>query len=280
MRDDKLAVPTTIIRAQGKWQWPDVGELWRFRELLVVLTARAIKIRYKQAVIGVGWAALQPFMTMVVFTVIFGNLAKLPSEGTPYAVFTMTALLPWQLFSRALMQGSASLVAFQGIMSRVYFPRLLAPLSEIASSLIDFAIALVIVLLLMVYYRSYPGPEVLLLPFFVLLALACSFATSIWLSAINVEYRDVQHALPFLTQIWLFITPIAYSITLVPHQWRWVYAINPMVLVVEGFRWSLLGKQWQLTVLEVGIAVGVLLAIFLGGLRYFNSVERTYVDRV
>jgi lipopolysaccharide transport system permease protein len=276
MVDDK----TTVIRARPNLSWPDFGELWKFRELLLVLTFRDIKIRYKQTAIGILWAGLQPFLTMVVFTLIFGKVAKMPSEGLPYAVFTMTALMPWQFFARALMQGSFSLVHMQAMMTKVYFPRLIAPLAEIMAGLVDFAIAFIILLGIMAWYGIVPGPQIVALPAFVLLAIVISLAVALWLSAINIEYRDIQYALPFVTQLWMFATPVVYPVSVVPDQWRWLLMLNPMTIVVEGFRWSLLGKGWVLTPINITISFLCISIVLIFGLRYFDRVQRTFADRV
>lgn len=271
---------TTIIQARPHLGWPDFRELWKFRELLLVLTARDIKVRYKQTAVGILWAALQPFLTMVVFTLIFGKMARLPSEGLPYAVFAMAGLLPWQLFARALMQGSFSLVHMQAMMTKVYFPRLIAPLAEILAGLVDFAIAFVILLGIMAWYGTVPGPQVVALPAFVLLAIVTSLAVALWLSAVNVEYRDVQYALPFVTQLWMFATPVVYPLSVVPNEWRWLLMLNPMTIVVEGFRWSLLGKIWAIDPTNVVISFLCISIVLVLGLRHFDRVQRTFADRV
>lgn len=260
--------------------WPDFGELWRFRELLLILTLRDINVRYKRAYIGVAWAFIQPFLTLVVFSLLFGRLAKLPSESLPYPVFAMAALLPWQLFSRSLTQASNSLVSMQGMMTKTYFPRLIAPLAELLSCLPDFFIALGLLALVMAWFGLVPGHEVMLLPILMLLVLLTSFAISLWLAALNIEYRDVQFALPFLAQLWMFATPIVYSITSVPEEWRWLIALNPMTLVVEGFRWSLLGKPWVLAISDIVISGLSVVAFLITGLRYFDKVQRTFADRI
>jgi len=268
----------TITSHKG-WGFPDIRELWSFRELIWILVTRDIKIRYKQTAIGVLWALLQPLLTMVVFTVIFGKLGGMPSDDLPYPVFVMTALLPWQLFSKALTQGSASMVTMGGMMGKIYFPRLIAPLSSILAGLVDFAIALLILLALMAWYGVWPGWEVLLAPLFVLLALASAMAVALWLSAINAKYRDVQQAMPFLTQIWMFITPVIYPTSMIPEGWKWLFVLNPMVSVIDGFRWSLLGVRppdmSSLVVSSLSILV-----LSVGGLLYFARFEKDFVDRL
>lgn len=270
----------TKIEPRNRLGWPDLGELWRFRELLGVLTLRDIKVRYKRASIGIAWAFLQPFLTLIVFTLIFGKMAKMPSEGLPYAVFAMAGLLPWQLFSRALTQASSSLVSMQGMMTKTYFPRLIAPLSEILACLPDFFISLVLLAGLMAWYEVVPGYAALLLPLFILLAVITSLSLALLLAALNIEYRDVQFALPFLAQLWMYATPVVYSINSVPEQWRWLIALNPMTPVVEGFRWALLGKPWILSPIDITISLASVILFLVIGLRYFDKVQRTFADRV
>jgi lipopolysaccharide transport system permease protein len=271
---------TSVIMPKTRLGWPDFGELWRFRELLLVLTVRDIKVRYKRASIGVAWAFLQPFLTLVVFTLIFGKLANIPSEGLPYAVFAMAGLLPWQLFSRGLTQASSSLVSMQGMMTKTYFPRLIAPLSEILACLPDFFISLVLLAGVMTWYGVVPGYAVFLLPLLILLAVITSLSLALWLAALNIEYRDVQFALPFLAQLWMYATPVVYSLTSVPEQWRWLVVLNPMTAVVEGFRWGLSGKPWILSPIDFLISAVSVVFFLVTGLRYFDKVQRTFADRV
>ena len=270
----------TVIDARREWAFPDLREIWAFRELLWTLTLRDIRVRYKQTAIGIAWAVLQPFMTMVVFTVIFGGLAKLPSDGKPYAVFTMAAIVPWQFFAHALTQGSMSLVSMGGMLSKVYFPRLLAPLSSILAGLIDLAIAFAILIGLLFWYGITPGWALIALPFFILLAILTALGVSLWLSAINVHFRDVRHTLPFLAQIWMFVTPVVYARSLVPEQWQMLYMLNPMAGVVEGFRWALLGEQTPPDPTQMAISVGVVLVLVVSGLFYFDRAEKNFVDRL
>jgi lipopolysaccharide transport system permease protein len=262
------------------WELPNLREMWSYRDLLIILSLRDIQIRYKQSAIGIIWAVLQPVMSMVVFTLLFGRLAKMPSDGLPYAVFTFVALVPWQLFQRALTQASLSMVTLNSMMTKVYFPRMFAPLSSILSGLIDFLIAFVVLLGLMVWYGVYPGPQIVFLPFFVALALLTAFAVSLWLSSLNVSYRDVGYALPFLAQIWMFVTPVVYPVSLVPEKWRWLVMLNPMAGVIEGFRWSLLNRLNPPDMLLVGISTLAMLVLLTGGLFYFNRTQMTYADRV
>ena len=272
-----IPVPTLVIRPSKGLISLKLRELWDYRELLYFLIWRDIKIRYKQTVLGAAWAILQPLLTMVVFTIFFGRLAKVPSDGIPYPVFSFAALLPWQLFARALTESGNSLVGNQGLITKVYFPRLVIPMSAVLAGLVDFAIAFVVLLGMMVYYGIFPNLNVLALPLFLLLAIATALAVGLWLSALNVIYRDVRHTIPFLVQFWLFLSPIAYPSSLVPEQWRTLYGLNPMAGVVEGFRWALLGREGGIgpEVLASALVVAVLL---VGGLFYFQRMEKTFAD--
>jgi lipopolysaccharide transport system permease protein len=254
----------------------DFGELWRYRELLVFFAARDITIRYKQTVLGSAWAILQPALTMVVFSVFFGRLAGIPSGDVPYPIFAFCALLPWQLFAYALVHSSNSLVENAQTIKKVYFPRLIAPLASVITGLVDFAIASVLLVILMVYYRIVPGWAVVTLPFFTLLAVTAALAVGLWLSALNVVYRDVRYAIPFLAQLWLFVTPVAYSSSLVPASWQPVYGINPMAGVVDGFRWALLGAAPPAPTLIASVAATALL--LTSGMFYFRRMERSFAD--
>jgi len=256
-----------------------LGELYEYYELIYFLIWRDVKVRYKQTALGITWVVLQPLLTMVVFTVFFGNLAKIPSDGVPYPIFSFTALVPWQLFANALTNSSNSLVNSRDLITKVYFPRLIIPLSSIIGGLVDFFIAFLILILMMLYYGIAPTVAILALPFFIILAIGTALAVSLWLSALNVMYRDVKYTIPFLTQFWLFITPIAYPSSLVPEKWRLLYGLNPMSGVVEGFRWALLGKSdqdWSLVIVSV-VVVSILL---LTGLIYFRHMEKTFADIV
>jgi len=254
-----------------------LDELWEYHELIYFLVWRDIKVRYKQTVLGVTWAVLQPFLTMVVFTLIFSKLAKVPSDGIPYPIFAFAGLLPWQLFANALTNSSNSLVNNRGLITKVYFPRLILPLSSVVGGLVDFFLAFLVLIGMMFYYGITPTYGVLMLPLFIILAITISFSVSIWFSALNVQYRDVRYTIPFLTQFWLFMTPIAYPSSLVPEKWRFIYGLNPMAGVVEGFRWGLLGKTNETGPL---IFISVIIVIFLlvGGLIYFRRMERTFAD--
>jgi lipopolysaccharide transport system permease protein len=272
-------LPTLIIQPSHGWIPLRLGALWEYRELLYFLTWRDIKVRYKQTVLGAAWAIIQPVFTMVVFSVFFGHLARIPSDGIPYPIFAYCALLPWQLFAHALGQSGNSLVANQSLITRVYFPRLVIPISAVLAGLVDFAVAFVVLLGMMLYYGIVPTAAILTLPLLILLAVATALAVGLWLSALNVEYRDVRYTIPFLTQFWLFATPVAYPSSLVPERWRALYGLNPLAGVVEGFRWALLGKaEGPGPLLTVSVAVVVVLLI--GGLYYFRRMERTFADIV
>ena len=257
----------------------NLKEIWDYHELLYFLVWRDIKVRYKQTALGVSWAIIQPFMTMVVFTIFFGRLAQVPSDGFPYPIFSFTALLPWQLFANALTTSSNSLVVNSNLITKVYFPRLIIPFSSTLAGVVDFFIAFLVLIAMMLYYGIAPTPAIFLLPVFIIFAMASALAVSLWLSALNVRYRDVRFTIPFLTQLWLFITPIAYGSSLVPEKFRFIYGLNPMAGVVEGFRWAILGKSNGVGSLIIVSAVIVILML-IGGLIYFKNTERTFADIV
>lgn len=268
--------PIYLIAPPRGWAPVRLAELWEFRELFAMLVWRQVRVRYKQTALGVAWAVIQPLLTMVVFSVIFGRLAQLPTDGIPYPVFAYCALLPWQLFAYSLTEASNSVVASQQLLTKIYFPRLLLPLASVAVSLVDFSLSFVVFVALLFWFGVVPGAAVLTIPLWTLLAVLTAVAVSLWLSALNVRYRDVRYTLPFLTQIWLFATPVAYSTSMVPDAWRSWYALNPMVGVVDGFRWALVGGPWPgATVLVSAVGVGVLL---VGGAFYFRRTERTFAD--
>ena len=252
-------------------------ELWEYRELAYFLVWRDIKVRYKQTAIGVAWALIQPLAMMVVFSLFFGKLAKLPSEGVPYPLFALAGLLPWQIFSRGVSESANSLVADQRLITRVYFPRLLVPLATIAGALVDFAIAAVLLIILMAVYGVALSPQIIWLPVFVTLMLLTALGIGFWLSALNLEYRDVRYTLPFLTQLWLFLTPVVYPSAIVPEQWKLVYGLNPMVGVVEGFRWALFAAGRGPSPM-LAVSAGIAVMMFLGGLMFFQSRERVFAD--
>ena len=267
------------IRPSAGWRSLNLSELWRYRELLVFLTLRDIQLRYKQTALGITWAALQPLLSMAVFTVMFGKLAKMPSQDRPYAVFVLAALVPWQLFTYALTQSSNSLVAEQRVITKVYFPRLVVPIASVLAGLIDFFIAFLLLLLLMVVYGVAPGPGILAAPLLALFAVATALAVGLWLCALNVQYRDVRYTIPFLTQFWLFATPVAYPASLVPESIRPLYGLNPMAGVIEGFRWALLSTaapDWRM----VSVSAITVVLLLIGGLYYYRRMEKTFADVV
>jgi lipopolysaccharide transport system permease protein len=270
-------LPVVHIGPARSWASLNLTELVEYRELLYFLVWRDIKVRYKQTALGVLWALLQPLFMMLVFTLFFGRLGKLPSDGLPYSVFTLCALLPWQLFSHALTESSNSLVANERLISKVYFPRLLVPLAAVIGGLADFGVAFLLLLAVMIFYGVTPGIAVLALPLLILFAIATAFAVGLWLSALNVQYRDVRYTLVFATQLWMFATPVAYSASLVPEGWRALYGLNPMVGVVEGFRWALLNRSTAPGP-EILVSIAAVAALLVSGLYYFRRVERTFAD--
>lgn len=272
--------PRTItIKPSKGWAALNLKDLWNYRELIFFFTWRDLKVRYKQTLLGASWAILQPFLTMVVFSVFFGGLAKVPSDGVPYPIFSFTALLPWTLFSKAMQDASRSLVASANIISKVYFPRLILPLSSVLAGLVDFLIAFVVLLVMMLFYGISPTANIWTLPLFILLALITAIGVGLWLSALNVMYRDVGYVIPFLTQFWMYITPIAYPASMIPEQWKFIYALNPLTGVVEGFRWALLGTgEGPGISLLISASIAILLTI--SGLFYFRRMERKFADMV
>ena len=273
------AVPTVVIVPSTRWRISDVREVWAHRELLYFLAWKDLKLRYKQTVLGAGWALLQPLLTMVVFTLFFGRLGGLPSDGLPYPVFTYAALLPWMLFSYIVTQSSQSIVTHQDLVTKVYFPRLLILLAPVGVGLVDFGIAFTVLLAMMLWYGLPPGPAVLAVPLFVVLVVVAAVAVGLWLAAATVRYRDVRYALPFVTNLWLFASPVAYPASLVPERWRWLYGLNPVAGAIEGFRSALLGGGGMpLTLLAA--SSGMTLILLVGGLYYFARLERTFADVV
>jgi lipopolysaccharide transport system permease protein len=277
--------PTTIyIKPSKGLAALNLRDLWIYRELVSFMVWRDVKVRYKQTLLGMSWAVIQPIMTMLVFTFLFDKVAKLPTEGIPYPVFSFTALLPWGLFVVALNQGSRSLVAHNNMVTKIYFPRLILPTASVFAGLVDFAIAFVILIGLMIYFQVTPAYQHLwTLPFFLLLTLITALGVALWLSAINVKYRDVNHALPFLTQFWLFITPVAYSASVISEKlsekWLLIYSLNPMAGVVNGFRWALLGIGNGPDI-TLWISATISILIFVSGLFYFRSMEKTFADTI
>lgn len=275
------ATPVPIIRIEPSDGWVSLklAELWDYRELLFFLTWRDIKIRYKQTALGVIWGVLQPLLTMVVFSIFFGRLAKIPSDGVPYPIFALIGLTPWNFFSNGLTQSSNSLVAGANMIKKVYFPRLVIPLSSVMSGLVDLLISLVLVGCMMAYYGITPTVNIIWLPAFILLALVTSLGVGLWMAALNVEYRDVRFIVPFLTQFWMYATPIPYPSSLLNEPWRTLFGLNPMSGVVEGFRWAILGTKTQPGPLVI-VSVAAAFAILLSGAYYFRRMEKTFADIV
>jgi lipopolysaccharide transport system permease protein len=272
-------IPVIRIRPASDRLASGLKELWQYRELLYFLIWRDVKVRYKQTAIGAAWAIIQPLMTMIIFTVVFGKFANMPSDGLPYPIFSFAALLPWTYFSKALNQSVSSVVADANLITKVYFPRLLLPLSAVVGGLIDFAIAFVFLLAMMAWYGLAPQWGILLLPFFVLLTMLTALSVSVWLSVVNVRYRDVGQAIPFLVQIWLFASPVAYPASVVPENWRFLYNLNPLAGIIEGFRWALLGSQNPPIVSLLSTTL-VVLALLYGGIVFFKRMEKTFADVV
>lgn len=295
--------PYIEIKARTGWLMPDWAELYAYRELLYFLAWRDIKVRYKQTVLGVAWAIIQPLLTMVVFTLFFGNLGNIPSDNIPYPIFSYAALVPWTYFATRIQQGSSSLVMNSNLIQKVYFPRLLIPISTVLAGVIDFLLSFIVLMLMMLFFGIAPTANVIFLPFFLLLALMTSLGVSLWLSAMNVQFRDVRYVVPFLVQLWLFITPIAYPSSLIQNETlRALYGINPMTGVVEGFRWALLGgatvprpliendvintlyniHPMGSTLPAPGpviiVSTGVALLLMLSGMMYFRRMEKTFAD--
>jgi lipopolysaccharide transport system permease protein len=270
---------TVLIRPSTGLAALNLGDLWIYRELIVFMIWRDLKVRYKQTFLGASWAVIQPVLTMLVFNFVFGTVAKVPTDGVPYPIFSYTGLLPWGLFVTALNTASRSLTANQNMITKIYFPRLVLPLASVLGGVVDFAIAFVVLIMMLVFYKVTPTPAIWTLPFFLLLALLTALGTALWLSAINVQYRDVNYVLPFLTQFWLFLTPVAYSSSVISEKWQLVYSLNPMAGVVNGFRWALLGTSTGPSLTMV-ISVAIAVVVLVSGLFYFRSMERTFADTI
>ncbi len=275
----ETAPSITVIEPKTGWVPVDFKEIWNYRELLYFLTKRDIKVRYKQTVLGGLWAVIQPAFTMLVFTLFFGRLAKMPSEGLPYPIFVYAALLPWTYFANAVSASGNSLVGSSNLITKVYFPRIVVPASAALAGLLDFLIALFVLAALMVYYQFMPGPGILLFPFLVALTFLSAVGVGLWLSALNVQYRDIRYAIPFLIQVWMFVSPVIYPVSLVQGKYQWLLALNPMGGVIHAYRAALLGHQpidWGL----LGLSALIILALFLGGLYYFRRMEKVFADVV
>ena len=271
-------VATTVVQPRRPFWHLELGHLWEFHELLFFLVWRDVKVRYKQTALGVAWAVLQPLMATLIFSIFFGRLAKMPSDGVPYPVFAYVGLVPWQYFANALTESSNSLVASQNLIKKVYFPRLIIPMGSVIAGLVDFCFAFLVLIGMMFYYGIRPSSSIFLFPVFLLLAVATALAAGLWLSALNVQFRDVKHTIPFLVQFWFFATPVVYPSSIVPARWRVWYGLNPMAGVVEGFRYTVLGKGHPGPMIWVSAAaVAVML---MGGVLYFRKMESTFADIV
>lgn len=268
-----------ILKPTRGWAALNLGELWLYRELIYFMTWRDLKVRYKQTVLGAAWAILQPFLSMVVFSVFFGRWLGVPSGDVPYPVFSYTALLPWGLFSKAIADAGRSLVTNRAMITKVYFPRLTIPLASVLAGIVDFSIAFVVLIGMMFFYKIPITSTILTLPFFLLLALITSLGVGLWLSAMNVFYRDIGYIIPFLTQIWFYLSPIVYSTSTVPEKWQPIYALNPMVGVIDGFRWALLGQEPAPGPLLIISSITAVIML-VSGVIYFRRVERTFADMV
>lgn len=274
-----MGLPVTIVRPSRRWPRLGLKEVWEYRDLLYFLVWRDIKVRYKQTALGAAWAVLQPVFATIVFSVVFGRLARVPSDGVPYPVFAYVALLPWQLFASCLTESANSLVGSQNLIKKVYFPRVIIPLSTVLAGLVDFAVSFLVLLALLFHYHIGLTASLAVLPALLLFVVMAALSVGLWLSALNVEYRDVRYTLPFLSQIWMYATPVVYSSSLVPARWRPLYGLNPMAGVVEGFRWAVLGRSGSLGA-EVWVSAVVVVLLLMGGLVYFRRMESTFADVV
>jgi lipopolysaccharide transport system permease protein len=286
-REDSRGVKTntmtdkdfTVIRRTSKMSFFDVKEIWRYRDLLVMLTDREIRLRYKQTGLGIIWTILQPLLPAIIFAVVFGMFAKLPSDGNVYLLFVFTGTMIWNLFSQSITRAGNSLVGNANLISKIYFPRILIPLSSICAVLFDFVITIIVLIVFMVIYKTPPTFGLAFAPFFLLLALVTATGISFWLSALNVKYRDFMYAMPFFIQVWLYATPVVYASSIIPHKFRWIFSINPAVGFVEGFRWAVLGKG-TVSVTMIAVSSGMAVIAFITGLVYFKSTERSFADIV
>ena len=270
--------PVTVIRPTRGWAALNMGDLWRYRDLLLILAGRDVKLRYKQTLLGVTWVILQPLITALIFTVIFGNFAKMPSDGMPYMLFTFAGLLPWNLFAQSLQRAGNSLVGSTAMITKVYFPRMSIPVASTGAVLIDFGVSLAVCVVLMVVYQVAPTWRLLTLPFFLMLTLVTAVGVSLWLSALSVYYRDFMYAIPFIIMAWMYASPVAYAASIVPERWRLLYSLNPALGFIEGFRWALLGGESPLTVQMVAISTLGALVAFVSGAFIFRRIERGFAD--
>ncbi|NJR62965.1 MAG: ABC transporter permease [Cyanobacteria bacterium CRU_2_1] len=270
--------PGELIIETGRSQRQYWRDLWRYRELFYFLAWRDILVRYKQTVIGMAWALIRPFLTMIVFTVVFGNLAKLPSNGVPYPIMVFAAMLPWQFFASSLSESSTSLLGNANLISKVYFPRLIVPTSAVIVCFVDFMISGMILIGLMAWYNFMPSWRILTLPIFILIAFGAAIGTGLWLAALNVKYRDFRYVVPFLVQFGLYISPVGFSSAIVPEQWRFLYSLNPMVGVIDGFRWAILGGQAEIYLPGFLLSLALVTLLLWSGVKYFRAYERSFAD--
>jgi lipopolysaccharide transport system permease protein len=267
----------TDIRPDRGWLDLDLGAVWRFRELLTVLVMRDLQVLYKQALLGAGWAILQPVFAVIIFSIIFGFIVKMPSEGVPYPLFAFAGVLPWTYFAEAVRRSGVGLVTDAELVRKIYFPRLIMPLANVVSPLVDFCIAFCVLLVVMLFYGIMPGWKMLLIPPLVLVAAMLALSIGLWLAPINVRFRDIKHTLPFMIQIWMYATPIVYPLSIVPEEWRMLYSLNPMVGVIEGFRWAVFDKG-EPNFMALGMSAGIIVILMAGGLIFFRRMERTFAD--
>jgi lipopolysaccharide transport system permease protein len=276
---DHAPVATTIVQPRRAFWDLELRDLWAYHELLFFLVWRDVKVRYKQTALGVAWAVLQPLMATLIFSIFFGRLARMPSDGIPYPVFAYVAMVPWQYFANALTESSNSLVASQNVIKKVYFPRLIIPLGSVIAGLVDFCFAFIVLIGMMYHYHITPSRSIFLFPVFLLLAIVTALAAGLWLSALNVQFRDVKHTIPFLTQFWMFATPVVYPASLIPPKWRMWYGLNPMAGVVDGLRWSILGRAGPPGPM-IGVSAAAVLVLLAGGYLYFRKMETSFADIV
>ncbi|HOK57270.1 MAG TPA: ABC transporter permease [bacterium] len=266
-----------IIKPSSKWGKLNLKDIFEFRELLFFLVWKDIKVKYKQTIFGIGWAILQPLFMMIIFTLFFGKLAKIPSDNIPYPVFSYTGLIIWSYFSNSLLFATESIVKHQNVITKIYFPKILLPLSSIISHLLDFIISFFVLILFLLFYKINPSINLIYFPLFLLIAVITAFSVSLYLSALNVYYRDVRYIMNFLIQVWFFLSPIAYSSSIVPERYRFLYGLNPMVGVIEGFRWCLLGKEIT-SIKMMYFSIFIILILFIGGIYFFKNMEKSFAD--
>ena len=273
-----MTAKSTIIIEAGRTEKQYWQDIWKYRELFYFLAWRDILVRYKQTFIGIAWALIRPFLTMIVFTIVFGSIAKLPSQGVPYPILVFSAMLPWQFFSNSLSECSNSLVTNSNLISKIYFPRLIVPTSAVVVSFVDFMISGIILLALMAWYNFVPSWRILTLPFFIAIAFAASMGAGLWLASLNVKYRDFRYIVPFIVQFGLYISPVGFSSNIVPQKWRLLYSLNPMVGVIDGFRWAILGTQYNIYLPGFLLSLFIVTFFVITGIWYFRKTERTFAD--